>query len=76
MANSEEIIPIEFDIVDGRTIRAGMNESNSHAATGDQESPATRERIKLSANECLFFVQAMLKTIHELATNRFELQRR
>jgi hypothetical protein len=44
MANSEEIIPIEFDIVDGRTIRAGMNESNSYAATGDQQSPSdTRE---------------------------------
>jgi hypothetical protein len=41
-ANSDEIIPIEFDIVDGRTIRAGMNESNSHAAIGDQESPETR----------------------------------
>jgi hypothetical protein len=65
MANSEEIIPIEFDsVMEGQSVpmaSPSMNESNSHAASGDQESPATRERIKLSANECLFFVQAMLK---------------
>ena len=69
--NSDEIFPVEFDIVDGRTIRAyGFSRARTRATLMPRQVIKNRQRhareLRFQRTNAYFSFKLCLKTIHEL----------